>query len=259
MMSLLGFAVLLFQFIGTLFVWFDTERISYAIQPGRAVLTDDPKWKSWRYNKSKFGFALLFIGILLQCLYLFAASERQIELKPELVIAIATAALAIATVILALATARMARETRRTAAAAIKTLELELSPILGFRNLAVKVLGQAGTLTSIHLGVELFNAGRVLVKYEVKSFSVQLGSNAMSGQLAFRGGRILPGASIFLWHPILPLSPPMPVPANGHVRFNYEYSDDSGGQLRSTTERVNFIIEPPLNITWQHVDEASAS
>jgi hypothetical protein len=50
-------------------------RISYAIQPGRAVLTDDPKWKSWRYNKSKLGFALLFIGILLQGVCLFAVSE----------------------------------------------------------------------------------------------------------------------------------------------------------------------------------------
>jgi hypothetical protein len=75
MMTLLGFAALLLQFIGTLFVWFDTERISYAIQPGRTVLTDDPKWKSWRYNKSKLGFALLFIGILLQGVYLFAVNE----------------------------------------------------------------------------------------------------------------------------------------------------------------------------------------
>jgi hypothetical protein len=75
MMTLLGLAALLLQFIGTLFVWFDTERISDAIQPGRLVLTDDPKWKAWRYNKSKLGFALLFIGILLQSVYLFAMSE----------------------------------------------------------------------------------------------------------------------------------------------------------------------------------------
>jgi hypothetical protein len=75
MMTLFGLAALLLQFIGTLFVWFDTERISYAIQSGRAVLTDDPKWKAWRYNKSKLGFTLLFIGILLQGVYLFALSE----------------------------------------------------------------------------------------------------------------------------------------------------------------------------------------
>ena len=75
MMTLLGVAALLLQFIGTLFVWFDTERISYAIQPGRLVLTDDAKWKAWRYNKAKLGFALVFIGILLQGVYLFVATE----------------------------------------------------------------------------------------------------------------------------------------------------------------------------------------
>jgi hypothetical protein len=75
MMTLLPFASLVLQVFGTLFVWFDTERISYAIQPGRVVLTDDSKWKAWRYNKSKLGFALLFIGILLQGVYLFAVSE----------------------------------------------------------------------------------------------------------------------------------------------------------------------------------------
>ena len=72
MMKLLGFASLLSTVVGTALVWFDTERISYAIQPGRAILTDDPKWKSWRYNKSKHCFALLLIGILLQVIYLFA-------------------------------------------------------------------------------------------------------------------------------------------------------------------------------------------
>jgi hypothetical protein len=75
MMTLLGFAALLLQFVGTLFVWFDTERISAAIGPDYIIVTNDPKWKAWRYNKSKLGFALLFFGILLQGLYLFAVSE----------------------------------------------------------------------------------------------------------------------------------------------------------------------------------------
>jgi hypothetical protein len=43
--------------------------------PCRAVLTVDSKWKSWRYNKSKVGFVLLFIGILLQGAHLLAVSE----------------------------------------------------------------------------------------------------------------------------------------------------------------------------------------
>ena len=70
MMTLLLFAPIVLQFFGTLFVWFDTERISAAIRPGRINNTDDRKWKKWYYDKSKLGFALLFIGILLQSVYL---------------------------------------------------------------------------------------------------------------------------------------------------------------------------------------------
>jgi hypothetical protein len=66
MMTLLQFAPIAFQVFGTAFVWFDTERISASIRPGRLILTDDPKWEKWRYNKSELGFTLLFIGILLQ-------------------------------------------------------------------------------------------------------------------------------------------------------------------------------------------------
>jgi hypothetical protein len=67
------------------------------------------------------------------------------EVKPELLIAIAT-------VILALVTARMAFETRRTAAAATKALEFEQIPILGFRDLKVDVgQWQPGQLARIRL------------------------------------------------------------------------------------------------------------
>ena len=54
------------------------------------------------------------------------------EVKPELLIAIAT-------VILALVTGWMAIETRRTAAAATKALEFEQIPILGLRDLKIDV------------------------------------------------------------------------------------------------------------------------
>jgi hypothetical protein len=66
MMTLLLFAPIVLQVFGTLFVWFDTERISAAIRPGQVIISDDAKWKKWRYNKSKLGFALLLFGILLQ-------------------------------------------------------------------------------------------------------------------------------------------------------------------------------------------------
>jgi len=65
---------------------------------------------------------------------------------PELIIAIATAALAIATFVLAFVTARMARETRRTAAAAVKALELEQMPILGVRNLRIEITPHSDAL-----------------------------------------------------------------------------------------------------------------
>jgi hypothetical protein len=66
MLTLLLFAPLVLQVFGTAFVWFDTERISAAIRPGRIILSDDPRWEKWYYDKSKLGFALLLIGILLQ-------------------------------------------------------------------------------------------------------------------------------------------------------------------------------------------------
>jgi hypothetical protein len=72
MVKLLGLASLLSSLVGTGFVWFDTERISDAIRPHRIVMSDEPKWDAWYYNKAKLGFALLLIGILLQIVYLFA-------------------------------------------------------------------------------------------------------------------------------------------------------------------------------------------
>jgi len=252
-MTLLGVAALLLQFIGTLFVWFDTERISYAIQPGRAVLTDDPRWKAWRYNKSKLGFALLFIGILLQGVYLFAASERQIELRPEFI-------LAIATVVLGGVTAWMAWETRSTAKTATKALALEQMPILGFRDLKTQTTsGMPTTLESIRVGIELFNAGRVPVKFKVKSISVTLANQLTStGEFASSGGRVLPGASTIFWYPTLILKPALTTfPANGNARFDYEYSDESGGQLQSITEKVTYTVSPTQSgfyVNWLHVD-----
>jgi ABC-type uncharacterized transport system permease subunit len=62
---LLQFAAIVLQLFGTLFVWYDTERISYQIQSSRVTITDDAKWKKWRYNKSWLGFSLLLAGIIL--------------------------------------------------------------------------------------------------------------------------------------------------------------------------------------------------
>jgi hypothetical protein len=69
-MMLIRAAVLLFETFGTLFVWFDTERLGYLIQPQRLTLTDDKRRRAWRHNKAKLGFALLLIGIIVQCVLL---------------------------------------------------------------------------------------------------------------------------------------------------------------------------------------------
>jgi hypothetical protein len=178
---------------------------------------------------------------------------RHIELTPELIIAIATAALAFAT-------AWMAWETRSTAETAAKALALEQMPILGFRDLKIQTTsGMPTTLESIRVGIELFNAGRVPVKFKVKSISVALANQLTStGEFASSGGRVLPGASTIFWHPTLTFKPALSTfPANGNVRFDYEYSDELGGQLQSITEKLTYTLSATQSgfyVNWLHVD-----
>jgi hypothetical protein len=161
-------------------------------------------------------------------------------LTPELIIAIATAALAIATFVLAGVTAWMARETRTTAETATKTLALEQMPILGVRNLRVEITRYGGdaqpppAISAIRVGIELFNAGRVPVKYQVTSFAISLADQYIKiGD--FGGGRVLPGASSMSWRPQWDFIPPIVTfPANGEVSFEYEYSDELSGKPRAT-------------------------
>jgi hypothetical protein len=150
------------------------------------------------------------------------------ELRPELLIAIAT-------IILAIVTAWMAFETRRTAAAAVKALEFEQMPILGFRDLKINVPGasqdnQPG-IPSISVGIELYNAGRVPVRYKTRSVALTFANRTTkSGEFLSRGGSVLPGAVSVFWLE-MPLQPPVSTfPAVGRVQFEFEYSDDLGHQ-----------------------------
>jgi hypothetical protein len=163
----------------------------------------------------------------------------------------------------------MAFETRRTAAAATKALEFEQMPILGFRDLKVDVgrwqPGQVARIPSIRIGIELFNSGRVPVRYKVKSFSVTfVNQGVTSGEFLSRGGRVLPGASTAFWHPVLPLNPPVSTfPANGRIRFEYDYWDESGRQARSIVDTVDYTVfrgdGGSYVSNWWNVDEPSAS
>lgn len=173
--------------------------------------------------------------------------------------------LAFATVILALITGWMAWETRRTAATATKALELEQMPILGVRGLRVEVVSiDQVRIASVVIGMELFNAGRVPVRYKVKSFSVRFANHyASTGEFLSRGGRVLPGASTTFFHSGLPLDPPVSTfPAKGRVCFEYEYSDESGRQQRPMVETIEYTLAGPAPgapVTWRNVDEPSAS
>jgi hypothetical protein len=182
---------------------------------------------------------------------------------PESIIADATAALAVATFVLAGVTAWMARETRIAAKTATKALALEQMPILGFRNLSVEI-GQppdqpTQTITSLRVGMELFNAGRVPVKHTVKSFSVSCANQrVITGEFHSRGGRVLPGASTFYWHPVFLLEPPVTtLPVDGEVRFEYEYSDELGGQPDLAIDKLVYTISlapSGFHVRWLNVD-----
>ncbi len=124
-------------------------------------------------------------------------SACHFALTPELIIAIATLALAVVT-------AWMALETRRTAAAALKALEFEQMPILGFRDLKINVPGasqdsQPG-MPSISVGIELYNAGRVPVRYKTRSVALTFANRTTKfGEFVSRGGSVLPGAVGVFW------------------------------------------------------------
>ncbi len=159
----------------------------------------------------------------------------------------------------------MALETRRTAAAALKALEFEQMPILGFRDLKINVPGasqdsQPG-MPSISVGIELYNAGRVPVRYKTRSVALTFANRTTKfGEFVSRGGSVLPGAVGVFWLE-MPLQPPVSTfPAVGRVQFEFEYSDDLGRQERSIKGTVEYTLsstEPRTPVFWRNVDEPS--
>jgi hypothetical protein len=174
--------------------------------------------------------------------------------SPEIIIAIAT-------LILAAVTAWMAGETRRTAKIATRAVELEQMPVLGVRDFKFELprAGAQPSIASIRPAIEFFNAGRVAVTYKIKSCELSFATNGISGPLAQRG-RVLPGASITFFHPGLSLNPPVSkFPVTGRLRFEYEYSDESGRQLRSIVETIEYTVSavPQLGlprVTWAYIE-----
>lgn len=187
----------------------------------------------------------------------------------EMMLALVGAAVAtIATAV----TAWMAVETRRMAVAASAALELERAPILGFRDLRVEIgarqanEGETGSppqmeAVSVRVGVELYNAGRVPVRYRMRSIRLTFGGRTTdAATFLSRGGRILPAASIVFWHPSMTLDPPISAfPSTGRVQFEFEYSDESGLKPQLIVETVEYTVSgaaPGSCVNWLHIDEA---
>jgi hypothetical protein len=85
-----------------------------------------------------------------------------------------------------------------------------------------------------------------------------------SGEFESGGGRILPGASTVFWRPALSLNPPVSnFPANGRIRFEYDYSDEFGSQSQSITDVVEYTVfrgdDGSYMSNWWTVDQLSSS
>jgi hypothetical protein len=250
---MLRWATIVIEVLGTFFVWLDTVRLNARNPPHAITLGDPPGYSAWYFHSGLLGFSLLLLGILLQGMT--STIVRVYEARPELL-------LAIATVIMALVTAWMACETRRTATAAIKALEFEQMPILGFRNLKINVPGanqgdQPG-MSSISVGIELCNAGRVPVRYKTRSLVLTFANRTTtSGEFLSRGGRVLPGAVSEFWLQ-MPLQPPVAAfPAKGRVQFEFEYLDDLGRQGYPIVGTVEYTVsspDPHTPVFWANVD-----
>lgn len=178
----------------------------------------------------------------------------------------------IVSTIAAMVTAWMAFETRRMAKAANRALELETMPILGLKDIKVEVSskvkgddsekGDYHLLKGLRVGLELFNAGRVPVRYKVNKLSVSF-ANRVPGSENYlsRSGQVLPGGSTVFWHSGISLEPPIEeFPNKGRITIDCEYSDDSGKGSKPLKETIEFYLSgasPGARTNWLHIDESA--
>jgi hypothetical protein len=185
-------------------------------------------------------------------------------MDPTLIIAIATCGAAVVT-------AWMAVETRRMANAAGHTVDFESMPILGIRDIRVEVtpcnevkIDETKTaptaISGVRVGIELYNAGRVPIRYGVKAIQVTFSGRTIdSPHFLSRSARILPGSSVIFWHPTLPLDPPISsFPAKGRVHCEFEYGRDKSPSTETLKETFEYSLAgAPIGspCSWLTVDE----
>jgi hypothetical protein len=181
----------------------------------------------------------------------------------------------IVSMVAAAVTAWMAFETRRMAKAANKALELERMPILGLKDIKIDVSNKKAKsndseeegeclLTRVRVGLELFNAGRVPVRYKVNNLSVSFANRVPESEnYLSRRGQVLPGGSTVFWHSGIPLDPPVEkFPNKGRITIDCEYSDDSGDDPKPLKETIEFTLSgaaPGSRIDWLHIDDSATA
>lgn len=116
-------------------------------------------------------------------------------------------------------------------------------------------------LNEVRMGLELFIAGRVLVRYQVKSLSVSFANRVPESEnYLSRRSRVLPGSSTIFWHSIIPFDPPVEqFPNKGRITIDCEYSDDSGEDSKPLKEILEFTLAgatPGSRTNWLHVDDS---
>jgi hypothetical protein len=177
----------------------------------------------------------------------------------------------IVSIIAAAVTAWMAFETRRMAKAASKALDLERMPILGLKDIKIEVISNKNEadvpkskeeylLSGIRIGLELFNAGRVPVRYIMKNLTVSFANRVPETEnYLSRSGQVLPGSSTIFWHAGIPLDPPVEkFPNKGRIIVYCEYADDSGQNPKPLKETIEFTLSgaaPGSTTNWLHVDD----
>ena len=152
------------------------------------------------------------------------------------------------------------------AIAASAALELDRAPVLGFRDLKVEVGARPTSAgeppseaASVRVGTELYNAGRVPLRYRMRSMRLTFGGRTTDAtSFLSRGGRILPGSSIVFWHSSLALEPPISTwPTTGRVQFEFEYSDEFGSKVQTNADTVEYTVSgvaPGSRVNWLSVD-----
>ncbi len=180
----------------------------------------------------------------------------------------------IVSTVAAAVTAWMAFETRRMARAANTALELERMPILGLRDIRVEVASKKVeksdleedeyALSWVRVGLELFNAGRVPVRYTVKNLAVSFANRVPESEnYLSRRGQVLPGGSTVFWHSGITLDPPInEFPNKGRITIKCEYCDDSGRDPKPLEETIEFRLSGATTGTrtnWLHVDDSEGA